>query len=390
MKPSARVLVTLGGIPLFGQERGNIEVFRALQSKGVDSLFVTNDAYGHKAIQPALDRLELRWTEAPYPTRWGKIRRPSQIWTRFRQAASTTRAFARITRSYMPTHVHTMNELYALILIPLFKALRIPVVYRVGDEPRQHHPIYRLTWRRLFAPSVDQFVAISEFIRGRLIEAGVPPAKVRVIYNFPPQRPAPPGGSDLPRELTAPYPGRTVVYLGQIKIDKGVDLLVEAAERLCRESNDVRFLLAGDYSYKNPFAERLVAHVEASGLADRIRFLGHVEDVTGLLALADVHVAPSVWEEPLSNVVGEAKEASVPSVVFPSGGLPELAVQHGLDAYVCPEKTVEALTKGLLHYVAMSAEELRTASLAARHSLCHLGITPSAFAQAWADVYATS
>ena len=34
-----------GAIPLFGQERGNIQVFHALQDADVDALFVTNEAY---------------------------------------------------------------------------------------------------------------------------------------------------------------------------------------------------------------------------------------------------------------------------------------------------------------------------------------------------------
>ena len=388
MSESPRVLVSLGGIPLFGQERGNIQVFNALRDVGVEALFVTHEKFGHQAVQPALDALGLRWTTAPYPWRWGKIKSVKQTRRRIREAVATVHAFRQIAREFRPTHLHTMNEQYALVLLPLFWLLRVPIIYRVGDAPRQHHPVYRFIWRRLFAPHVTQFVAISRFIRDELIGAGVPAGKIRVIYNFPPERPALPWGSDLPDDLATPYDGRTVVYMGQISAIKGVDLLVESAIRLCRSHEDLRFFLAGDYSFTNPFADARIADVEAAGLSDRIRFLGHVEDVPGLLELSDVHVAPSVWEEPLSNVVGEAKQAGVPSVVFPSGGLPELALEHGRDAFVCREKTADALTEGLLHYVSMSPDHLARASRAATDSLSRLGITETAFTETWAEVYA--
>ena len=385
---NARVVVTLGGIPLWGQERGNIQVFHALRDVGVDALFVTHHSYGHESIQPALDGLGLEWTTAYYPGRWIKGKGVRWLAKRFQESLRSNREFYRAARAYRPTHVHTMNWRYAVDFLPAYKLLGVPVVYRAGDRPEQHRGIFKFAWRRLIAPNVGQFVAISEYVRDSLVDAGVPPGKIRVIYNYPPARPPLGEGTDLPDDVTAPYDGRTVAYVGQITADKGVDVLVDAAFALCAEREDVRFLLAGDYSWRNPFADALIARVEAAGLADRIRFLGTVDDVPGLLDLADVHTAPSVWEEPLGNVVVEAKQAGVPSVVFASGGIPELVVAGGEDAFVCAEKTPPALAEGLRHYLRMSDADLAEAGQAARDSLEALGITREAFVQAWADVYA--
>lgn len=386
--PDARVLVTLGGIPLWGQERGNIQVFHALRDVGVDALFATHHSYGHESIQPALDGLGLRWTTAYYPGRWVKGKGVRWLARRFREAIQSNRELLRAARAYRPTHVHTMNERYAVDFLPAFKLLRIPVIYRVGDIPSQHRPVFRFAWRHLITPSVSRFVAISGFVRDALIAAGVPAHKISVIYNYPPERPALPGGSDLPDDVTAPYTGRTVAYVGQITADKGVDVLVEAALALCTERGDVRFILAGDYSWRNPFADELRGRVEAVGLSDRIRFLGSISDVPGLLAAADFHTAPSVWEEPLGNVVVEAKRAGIPSVVFPSGGIPELVVEDGRDAVVCRDKTAGALADGLRYYLDLSPDALADAGAAAYESLEILGITREAFIRAWANVFA--
>ena len=79
-------------------------------------------------------------------------------------------------------------------------------------------------------------------------------------------------------------------------------------------------------------------------------------------------------------------QAGVPSVIFPSGGLPEL-VAHGRDGFVCRARTAVALREGIEYYLDAEADALREAGAAARASLERLGITKDAFAEAWLDVY---
>ena len=373
---------------MYGQERGNIQVFHAIRSKGVDALFVTHKEYGHLNVQPVLDHLGLDWTVASYPARWGRGLSLRAIWARLRVLRQGNRDFLRAAEAYRPTHIHTMNERYFLDLYPAIRKLKVPVVYRMGDEPRVHHPLYRAAWKHLIIPRVNQFVANSQFIRQSLLDAGVPDEKIRVIYTYPPDRPER-EDTDLPEDLLAPFAGRTVTYMGQLSKDKGVDLFVDAALQICSEHPDFRFILAGNYTRNNPFAESLIARVDDAGFADRIRFEGFIEDIDRLLDITDIHCAPSVWAEPLANTVLEAKRARIPSVIFASGGLPELVVESGRDAFMCPEKTSQALMNGILHFGTMSSEDLDSASNDAFASLEHLGISRDGFAQSWADVYAT-
>ena len=378
---ATRVLVVFGNIPLLGHERGNIQVFNALKERGVDALFVTHKEYGHEVIQPELDRLGHRWDVATYPRLFSRGM-SLRTWAQRLQAfAEGVVEFWRIGRAYEPTHIHVGNVMHFLTLLPAIKLLGVPVVYRLGDAPQRHRSLFRFLWRRVVVPNVAQFVCVSEYIRGLLLDVGAPPEKVRVIYSYPSQRPA-----DLAPAPITPFEGRTVLYMGQITEDKGVGLLVEAAVALCREHDDVRFLLAGDYSWQNPFAEALIQRVEDLGLTERIRFLGYVEDVPGLLAAADLHVCPSVWEEPLSNTVVESKRGGVPSVVFASGGLPEL-IEPGTDGWICEEKTAECLEAAIRQFLVASIEEFQSMSKAVRASMERLGITKEAFTEAWLDVY---
>lgn len=117
---------------------------------------------------------------------------------------------------------------------------------------------------------------------------------------------------------------------------------------------------------------------------DRVSLPGHLPNPAGRYSAAAVHVAPSVCEEAAGNVVMEAKMAGTPSVVFPSGGLPEM-VRHQVDGYICRDKTVDALVEGIRWCLADRAR-LRSMGEAARvDSETRFG--QARFAAAWASVY---
>jgi glycosyltransferase involved in cell wall biosynthesis len=153
--------------------------------------------------------------------------------------------------------------------------------------------------------------------------------------------------------------------------------------QMCKSRRDLEFLIVGDYEWQNEFATKLKDRVESVGMAEQVRFLGYIEEVQELFRLSDVHVLPSVWEEPLSNVVVEAKKAGIPSVVFPSGGIPEL-VTHRADGYVCHEKSMEGLITGLCYYI----DNPGRASIDGRNAASSLrSLSINRFGQLWDAIY---
>lgn len=376
-----RILVVFGNIPLHGQERANIQVMTCLKEAGADILFVTNDEYGHESIQPMLDSLGLRWTTARFPRLLGKSTSVREWLERFERVARYNSGLLKAIRTFKPTHIHVANENHLLAGLPVIMAVRTPVVYRLGDEPRSHLGIFRWLWKSVFIPRVSHFVCISRFIEKKLLNAGAPREKTSIIYNYPPERPVRKGLGPLKT-----WSGRTVTYVGQLTTEKGVDVLFECAVKLCRRYDDLRFVFAGDFKWRNPFAHSLIERARELSLSDRILFPGFVEDVPALLAVSTVHVCPSVWEEPLGNVVVEAKKSGLPSIVFPSGGLPEL-IEHEVDGFICASKTQDALLEGLCHYLDADADYREASGREARNSLNRLGITRDKFTDAWVKVY---
>lgn len=134
--------------------------------------------------------------------------------------------------------------------------------------------------------------------------------------------PANPGGADerLPDEGNADRfdaffsePGPTVVYLGKLLENKGVQLLLEALRGL-----DAKAVVVGFGDYRSEL-ERLAG--------ERVLFTGALEHrhLVDLLPLADVAVVPSIFPEAFGMVAAEAAASGVPPLVARHSGLAEIA-----------------------------------------------------------------
>ena len=130
--------------------------------------------------------------------------------------------------------------------------------------------------------------------------------------------PAPaPGSADVrPADLGAD--GRPVVLgAGRLAAQKGFDTLIAAAARWPDRRPQPLLAIAGT----GPLAGDLARQAGELGVA--VRFLGLQDDMTGLLAAADVFALPSQWEgQPL--ILQEALRAARPIVATDVGGVREL------------------------------------------------------------------
>jgi glycosyltransferase involved in cell wall biosynthesis len=92
-------------------------------------------------------------------------------------------------------------------------------------------------------------------------------------------------------------------------------------------------------------------------LADRVRFVGVVDEVAPLLAAADLLLLPSETES-FGLVALEAMASGVPVVASRVGGLPEV-VEHGVTGYLAPVGDVEAMAELSLRILSDCAERKR-------------------------------
>jgi glycosyltransferase involved in cell wall biosynthesis len=264
----------------------------------------------------------------------------------------------------------------------VLRLLGVRIVMRLGTAP-DRTPFYRRLWKYVMNPLVDEFVVNSRFTQKEVLENGISAGKVRHIYNAVPTRSA--SATVQPQKFA-----NRIIYVGQIIPEKGVDLLLDAVKLLVRRGHsNVHLDCVGQMDgWESPtyrgYRQSLREKAAEPDLQGRVSFLGVREDVPELLSRATVHCCPSRPEqrESFGNVNVEAKAAGIPSVVFPTGALPEI-VTHCADGWVCTDCSAEALADGI-EYFLKCPERAEAAGIAAKASLKQFSRGP--FAKAWLSV----
>lgn len=373
-----RILALFGAAIFFGQERANMEALAALQNEGCDVLCLVRDDRGNTLIPAELDRYKLRWQRVKYIENWRPGRRLQFFYRNPFLFIGANLQLLRIARRYKPTHIYAFNPYFVLNFLMALSVIKTPLIYYSGDTPPLHNIFWRKAWD-FVRHRTGKFIAVSHYIEQQLLKTGIPGNRILVIYCGPPARP-PLRDEDLSDVVR--QPGYIhFEYHGQIIAGKGVHILVEAFRQLLLSGVKAKLAIAGLFPGFHPsFAEDLKSQVDGDDdLRDNVRFLGFVNDVDGLLQRSDVHIAPSICGEALGLVVMEAKQAGRPSIVFPSGGLPEM-VSHDRDGYVCPKPTAESLLRAMRHYVE-KPELVDIQGEAARESLSRFDL--DRFAARW-------
>ena len=181
------------------------------------------------------------------------------------------------------------------------------------------------TWER----EVDAFIALSTFQAERMIEAGLPGAKVHVKPNFYPGQPS-----------LVPWGGREdyVVFAGRLSAEKGVVNLLRAWRTWGEGAPHLK--IAGDGELR-PELERM-----SVGL--RVEFLGQLnaDDAQAAIARAKLLVLPSEWFEGFPMVLREAFAFGTPAAVSDIGPLPSL-VRHNVSGVVFQPASPESLLRAV-------------------------------------------
>ncbi|MCB0793298.1 MAG: glycosyltransferase family 4 protein [Flavobacteriales bacterium] len=141
-----------------------------------------------------------------------------------------------------------------------------------------------------------------------------------------------PNAVDLPAQASAQpssAPSFRLLFVGRFAFNKGLDVLMEVAERLVKEGQAdlVRFQLAGD----GP----LLASYQEQGLPGNVELLGRVDDdeLDRLYRTCDALVLPTRFEG-MPTVVLEAMARAKPIIVSDVGATAELVSPH--NGYLLP------------------------------------------------------
>lgn len=331
-----RIIVLFGSPFLFGSEKANIDVFTSLKDyKFIQTLFLIDEKRGGKFITDYLTKRDLHFKPVNYHFMFSKKMNVIQYIIKLYEIFSGSIQFLIEVVKFKPTHIYTSKPEYFLNFLPILLFLKTPIIYRMGDSPVTHNFIYRKLWEYICVKS-KMFVCVSKFIEKQVQETVSNDDKSTVIYSKPHDN------INISKKSNENHNNFNVLYVGQIGAHKGVNLFVDAAIKLCAKYENISFNIAGKINKNDKFTSNLITKINNSNYSEKIKLSGFIININDLYQSANIHVCPSVYEEPLANVLIEAKQNEVASIIYNVGGLPEV-ITNNVDGIICDNITEKDL-----------------------------------------------
>jgi glycosyltransferase involved in cell wall biosynthesis len=273
-------------------------------------------------------------------------------------------ALRRACREWRPDVIHTQLSRADWIGRITGRSLHTPVVTTIQNV---HSRMYQAEFSpvaarlggmldRRTAPLASRVIAVSAGVRSDLGRTGVPLERIRVIPNgidLAHQRPQEPRAALRARWNAAPD-DIVVQSVSLLKVQKGLETLVDAAAEVARLDSRVHFIHMGDGPERHHLAQRIRSH----GLDARFRLLGQVRDPATQLLGADVFAMPSLWEG-LPLALLEAMAAGVPAIGTRVSGIEDV-IEDGRSGILVPASNPSALARAI---VELGADDSRRRAL---------------------------
>jgi glycosyltransferase involved in cell wall biosynthesis len=262
-------------------------------------------------------------------------------------------AMRRKLAALRPALIHAHHGVNAALALPLAKAMGLPLVVTfygrdatVNTRAQLVSPTQWVFMKRARELKRDAtlFIAVSAFIKRKLIERGYPADRIVAHYYGVDTRIFRPDPS-VQREPI-------VLFVGRLAEKKGIEYLIRAMESVQSNYPEMRLVIIGD----GPLGPALRA--QAARSLRRCEFLGlqPADVVRQWMNRSSIFVAPSVTaasgdSEGLPTVVVEAQAMGLPVVASDHAGISE-AIVDGQTGLLAPERDVAMLTAHILRLCA--------------------------------------
>jgi glycosyltransferase involved in cell wall biosynthesis len=143
---------------------------------------------------------------------------------------------------------------------------------------------------------------------------------------------------------------KVVTFLGRITLQKGPEYFIEAAYKVLKVMDNVRFVMAGS----GDMMEKMMRRAAALKITDRFHFTGFLRgsDVFTMLDMSDVYIMPSV-SEPFGISPLEAMQSNVPVIISKQSGVAEI-LTHAVKTDFWDIDAMADAIYGILNYPALA------------------------------------
>ncbi len=266
---------------------------------------------------------------------------PARLRRKLVALARPARTVVEALRQFRPDLVVvSCGGAYDLLIEPDLRAWLggAAVPYRVIVNWQSEHPhLDEKDWAAMAAclPRADRLVFVSErnraVTRRHLLD---PLPNAEVLHN-------PLRCSDWEAVPWPAAPPWRLATVGRLEAVKGIDLLLHAASLALATEPDWRLDIFGR-GPAEPFLRRTAAHL---GLADRVTFRGHVDDLRAIWAENHLLVSPA-RDEGVPMTIPEALLCGRPVLATAVGGAEDW-IDPDRTGFLCPAPTLPLLAQDL-------------------------------------------
>jgi glycosyltransferase involved in cell wall biosynthesis len=220
-----------------------------------------------------------------------------------------------------------------------------PVLMKVhGTDVNEYLHVSSKRWQIVAAARRCRAVmSVSGALRAQLVEAGVEPSRVHVVYNGVDAAVFHPADKAAARRtLGVGTDERLLLFIGNLKPSKGCLDLLEGFIHIAEAQPRATLVFIGGGEARAHILERAAER----GLAPRVRLLGKVDHalLPAWFTASDLLCLPS-HNEGVPNVVLEAMACGMPVVASTVGGIPEVVPEFA--GMLVPPRDTPALALAL-------------------------------------------
>lgn len=256
---------------------------------------------------------------------------------------------AEVARQYQFDIIHAHDWLTYLAGIEAARISGKPLVVHMHatEFDRSGENVNRQVYdiERAGMEAADMVIAVSNLTRNIVISRyGISPEKVVAVHNG-----VEPSDFATYGRFEKSVDDKIVTFLGRITFQKGPEYFVEAANKVLKTNNKVRFVMAGS----GDMFRKMIRRVARLGISHKFHFTGFLrgEDVDRMFGMSDVYVMPSV-SEPFGISPLEAMQSNVPVIISKQSGVAEV-LKYAIKVDFWDIDAMADAIHGLLHYDAL-------------------------------------
>ncbi len=291
-------------------------------------------------LATATRRCNCRWHDVPHSRRTFAMR--PILWLRL-----SIRVW-RIVKAESIDIVHANNRSAVIICLLAACLTRARLVWHARDAVRR--PLVE----RLCGRLARLVIAVSHSMQSDLVSIGIPPCRIRLVYNgldfkqatalARRRRRSKQGAESTDEALVFANVGQFVPWKNQV-------LFLAAAGKVLQETKSAQFWLVGEdvFGRNRPYVQFLIDYVKTHGLSKHVQFMGWQKDMSHFWAKVGCLVHTAV-KEPFGRVIIEAMAAGAPVIAADSWGPGEI-IEDEVTGLLTPPENVDALAEAMLRFV---------------------------------------